>query len=785
MGTSASITALIAAGLQVQSTGANAYTSIGRWDNNAANPGLIFNKSRGGSVGTLGIVQTNDSLGELSFTGDDGSAFVYAARIQAQVDGTPGTNDMPGRLVFSTTADGAASPTERMRITSAGLVGIGTTSPGGRLQINIQDGFLFDVGAGAYTYMRFGSQTTAEGVAELAFDRGAGAVALKIGNTGSTLNTRLSIDAAGATIINNQSGTERARIDSSGRLLVGTSSARANYFNATVAPQLQVEGGASGEPIVSVVRNANDVFPSHLLLSKTRGTGNVIVADGDTIGSVGFQGSDGAEFVPAASISAQVDGAPGTNVMPGRLVFSTTSTTAGASPTERMRITSAGLVGIGTISPAYALDVQVGDARFKRSASDDAAIYFGSTTNNYIFGSNTGNLFVFATNGSERARIDSSGRLLVGTSTARSNFFGTTLSAVTQTEGTGGAAGRGSLSVINNDVSNNPPYVLLGRSGAATLGSNAAVVSGSRLGTLTFHGADGTNFVEAATVAGEVDGTPGTNDMPGRLVFSTTADGAASPTERMRITSAGLVGIGTASPGEKLHIQDSTTKGTIKLGLDYYGLIQQDGNNLNIVSNGDQEYRVGLGTNNGSGSIVFKTSTGALSNTERARIDSSGRLLVGTSTARANYYSSVTPGGIQSEAGTQSLFQNSNNATGPALYLGKSRGATVNSNTVVQADDQLGALVFFGADGTNVWPGAQITAAVDGTPGTNDMPGRLVFLTTADGAASPTERMRIKSTGIVNIANTPTYADNAAATAGGLVAGDIYRTSTGQLMIRY
>ena len=140
---------------------------------------------------------------------------------------------------------------------------------------------------------------------------------------------------------------------------------------------------------------------------------------------------------------------------------------------------------------------------------------------------------------SSSVSIDSSNRLLVGTSTARSNFFGTTLSAVTQTEGIGGAAGRGALSVINNAASNDPPYVLLGRSGAATLGSNAAVVSGSRLGTLTFHGADGTSFIEAATVAGEVDGTPGANDMPGRLVFSTTADGASSPTERARITAGG------------------------------------------------------------------------------------------------------------------------------------------------------------------------------------------------------------------------------------------------------
>jgi hypothetical protein len=157
------------------------------------------------------------------------------------------------------------------------------------------------------------------------------------------------------------------------------------------------------------------------------------------------------------------------------------------------------------------------------------------------------NTFGITTGGTERLRIDSSGRLLAGTSTARNNFFGTTLSAVAQVEGTGGATGRGALSVINNDVSNNPPYVLLGRSGAASLGSNAIVVNGSRLGTLTFHGADGTSFIEAATVAGEVDGTPGSTDMPGRLVFSTTADGAASPTERMRIDSSGRLLVGTSS----------------------------------------------------------------------------------------------------------------------------------------------------------------------------------------------------------------------------------------------
>jgi len=96
------------------------------------NPTFIsFGKSRGASVGTQTIVNSADSIGVLQFAGSDGTAFIEAARITAAVDGTPGTNDMPGRLVFSTTADGASTPTERMRIDSAGRVGIGISATTG------------------------------------------------------------------------------------------------------------------------------------------------------------------------------------------------------------------------------------------------------------------------------------------------------------------------------------------------------------------------------------------------------------------------------------------------------------------------------------------------------------------------------------------------------------------------------------------------------------------------------------------------------------------------------
>jgi hypothetical protein len=127
VGTSTSITTVVQPYLQIHGTGENAYASLGRWSANISGPGLVFAKSRGGAVGTRGAVVNGDNVGEVSFFGDNGTTFNSAAAITASVDGTVpggGTNDMPGRLVFSTTASGASSPTERLRITSAGVLQI-------------------------------------------------------------------------------------------------------------------------------------------------------------------------------------------------------------------------------------------------------------------------------------------------------------------------------------------------------------------------------------------------------------------------------------------------------------------------------------------------------------------------------------------------------------------------------------------------------------------------------------------------------------------------------------
>jgi hypothetical protein len=89
------------------------------WSSSTGSPQIRLYRSKSGVIGTQGAVASGDTLAFISAYGDDGTAFIPAASIVAVVDGTPGTNDMPGRLVFSTTADGASSATEALRINSA------------------------------------------------------------------------------------------------------------------------------------------------------------------------------------------------------------------------------------------------------------------------------------------------------------------------------------------------------------------------------------------------------------------------------------------------------------------------------------------------------------------------------------------------------------------------------------------------------------------------------------------------------------------------------------------
>ena len=204
-------------------------------------------------------------------------------------------------------------------------------------------------------------------------------------------------------------------------------------------------------------------------------------------------------------------------------------------------------------------------------------------------------------------------------------------------------------------------------------------------------------------------------------------------TERMRITSGGNVGIGTASPGALLH-----AAGKIRFGSNatYYGEINHD-----AASTGSNIYN-----SQDNGGHIFQ-----VSGSEKARLTGSGQWLVGTSTAPDSYAGlssqKLTVASTSYPASSLAVINYQNDTIGGGLNLAHSRNTTVGSQTIVQSGDTVGIIRFSGSDGSAMRAAAIIKADVDTHPGANDMPGRLMFMTTANGTSSPVERMRIDNAG--------------------------------------
>jgi len=177
-----------------------------------------------------------------------------------------------------------------------------------------------------------------------------------------------------------------------------------------------------------------------------------------------------------------------------------------------------------------------------------------SNTKAEIIDTGSDGRFVVTTEGTERARIDSSGKLLVGTNSARSNFYnGPFTNGPIQVEGSG--FDNSGASLIHCSTTAGWSGRLVFARGRGSAGSNTLVSSGDILGEIFFLGNDGTEFVEGAKITAYVDGSPGANDMPGRIVCSTTADGGTLPTERMRLISDGTLFIGKTTYDQNTGIE--------------------------------------------------------------------------------------------------------------------------------------------------------------------------------------------------------------------------------------
>ena len=322
--------------------------------------------------------------------------------------------------------------------------------------------------------------------------------------------------------------------------------------------------------------------------------------------------------------------------------------TAETAGSERLRIDSSGRMGLGTASPDsydgnsnnFVIANTSGNAgmSFVTSSTGDGTISWadGTSGNERYRGSigynHTNDKFTISTAASSAVTIDSSGRLLIGTSSARTNFFNSSDSAQLQIEGTD--SNNSALSLTRNVNSAGYAPLHFAKSRGTSVGSNTIVQSGDYLGGVVFSGSDGSEFVNAAAIYSVVDGTPGANDMPGMLTFHTTADGASSPTERLRITSGGKIQVtgtrgGTLQPSDNdsLEIFTSATSGNADTGsgLTFYN---NDGNGSEIGGT-IQVAKENGNTNNTAGYMRFCTRPNASDVAERMRIQSGGNVLIG------------------------------------------------------------------------------------------------------------------------------------------------------------
>jgi len=231
--------------------------------------------------------------------------------------------------------------------------------------------------------------------------------------------------------------------------------------------------------------------------------------------------------------------------------------------------------------------------------------------------------------------------------------------------------------------------------------------------------------------------SPADDDILGQLTFTGEND-ASEAIEFVRIR-AGMVDVTDGTEDSRYNITTYT-------GGSQYG-------RLNIEA-GETVF------NENSADLDFRVESNDVS--DMLYVDAGNNsVLINKSSPSLRYFNSTSfkPGfeifGTGNTEQRMSAFTyGSTDAGGHLMVFGKSRSATVDDYTIVQDDDQLGRINFQGADGTDFVNAAAIHADVDGTPGANDMPGRLEFHTTADGGNDTTERMRIDSLGAVMIGKT-------------------------------
>ena len=649
----------------VQYTGAAGPVALGQGSDatgyliNIANASLAFGANNtevmriaGGNVGigttTPGAKLTVTGTSELLRLGDATPflSFYNAAQstrfgyIQHTGTALALVNEQAGQMEFYTNA------AERMRITSAGVVAIGTSSPSA-------------------------GQVHIAGTGELRITNSANSSGFDVGMWGGTIDpTAYLYQRANSSMIFGTNNAARMIITNTGNVGIGTTS-------PTQLLEVSFEDATANR--------TNPVNVAAITATHSVGSGQVYTGFGPAL-VFRSESYDGTVYSGPRVRMAINDDSVATTAG-SSLIFDITAT-KGASPTEAMRIEPNGNVGIGVSSPTLKLEVNgsiavsgVGSAVTFDTTGSAQANYI-STVNDFsirmLCGRGTTSSVTagpgaatIETNSTERMRLDAFGNVMIGTTAANNKFLVTYANPVSvPAAGAGGhctAFGTVGYGLATGAITNGNAYLQATRWDALAInydlmlqpnGGNVGIgtvspaakldvdVAGTPGVGLIVKGSSLTSSQVNIGISVVTAGRPfiGTNTNTNPLEIGTRASAdllfLTDTTERMRIDSSGNVGIGTSSPGEKLQVIGSirvNTTGTVFSNTYSAGNTQTwlvnnaSSSDTYLTSDTAQRYRMLTGLGHRWETAAPGTAGATVSWVERMVLDSSGNVGIGTS----------------------------------------------------------------------------------------------------------------------------------------------------------